>query len=291
MRSLKEKLLKILSERIQHRFRRKLARSYPILATYSFDYASVVINTWGRMEDKELHALADYIFPLISDRAHCLDIGANIGNHALFFKDHFASVQCFEPVPRTFRLLEINAELSDKLHCHMIAASDRSGRAEIIEDPVDSIEASLTAAKPGRDAVTRQPVDVRPLDAFLPDEIASNVGFMKVDVEGHELAALRGCRQIIEASRPVIAFEQFGAGYSDGTFPVVEFLRGLGYEAFYELRDGTPGWLPARLAVAWKIARLLGTGRDSKLAPALITRFEPRHYTLIVATGTPLPPG
>ena len=39
-----------------------------------------------------------------------LDIGANIGNHSLFFSNYFYKVLSFEPHPKIFKVLAINTE-------------------------------------------------------------------------------------------------------------------------------------------------------------------------------------
>ena len=42
------------------------------------------------------------------ENSSCLDIGANIGNHSIFFSKFFKQVLCYEPVELTHKLLEIN---------------------------------------------------------------------------------------------------------------------------------------------------------------------------------------
>jgi FkbM family methyltransferase len=46
-------------------------------------------------------------------------------------------------------------------------------------------------------------VDIRTLDSFC----FTDVGFIKIDVEGHELAVLRGAVQTIHCSKPVLLVE------------------------------------------------------------------------------------
>jgi len=65
------------------------------------------------------------------------------------------------------------------------------------------------------------------LDDYLPFELHSKVGFIKLDVEQHETQALKGAEQIIISSRPIIVFE---AHNFDGPS---EYLKSLDYQYFY----------------------------------------------------------
>src|SRR5690606_11886840 len=56
---------------------------------------------------------------------------------------------------------------------------------------------------PGITRHTEVPVRIAPLDSRGLDE----VDFIKIDVEGHELAVLRGASKTIEENRPVILVE------------------------------------------------------------------------------------
>ena len=60
-----------------------------------------------------------------------LDIGANIGNHSLFFSNYFAKCISFEPNPRTFSVLEINSRLVENIIPMNIGLSDKKGEVEL----------------------------------------------------------------------------------------------------------------------------------------------------------------
>ena len=67
-----------------------------------------------------------------------MDIGANIGNHALYFSDYFRWVHCFEPNPRTFKVLALNAELASNITCFNVGISD-SDRVAHMSTPSSNV--------------------------------------------------------------------------------------------------------------------------------------------------------
>src|SRR5215475_1675190 len=95
--------------------RRDFIRRFPQVACFAFDYISTEIAVHGRFERAELECLSVQLFARMRSRRVCLDVGANIGNHSLVFAQHFARVLAFEPNPRTFKLLAINAELAQNI--------------------------------------------------------------------------------------------------------------------------------------------------------------------------------
>ena len=85
-------------------------------------------------------------------------------------------------------------------------------------------------------------VETRTLDSFHLE----NVGFLKIDVEGHELAVLRGARGTLAANDyPPILFESWRPDREQEGIPAVKlreelfsFMQGLGYK----LEDAPHGY-------------------------------------------------
>jgi FkbM family methyltransferase len=109
------------------------------------------------------------------------------------------------------------------------AASDRPGTADLyVPDAgsavgISSLEAGAGSAVPVR-LVTIDSLDL------------SDVGFIKVDVEGHELPALRGAASTIQRDRPVLLVELEIRIQQIG--PIVTLLESWGYTAFVLPDDG-----------------------------------------------------
>jgi hypothetical protein len=83
------------------------------IAVFANDTIGNAINASGFYEWSELEAIFDFLKPLHEhfNRSLALDIGANIGNHSIYFSRYFKAVHAFEPHPLTYRILDINASL------------------------------------------------------------------------------------------------------------------------------------------------------------------------------------
>lgn len=133
------------------------------------------------------------------------DIGANVGQTAREFLKAFpaARVHAFEPHPTTFRELQ---KLSDpRLRQHNLALGETSGSVtmyEYGETGGASLRNSLapnarTASQFGYQATERS-VACTTLDAFCADQGIDRVDLLKIDVEGFELAVLKGGPKMLE---------------------------------------------------------------------------------------------
>lgn len=162
--------------------------------------SSIVIND-GYYEEATLY----YIQKKYEDRIKgkiILDIGANIGNHSIFFLKHLfpAKVCSFEPVKPTFEILEKNVSinhLEDIIEIHNIAVGDRNYRGTYDTYDLNNI---------GGTSIYEQ--EDGGIDIITIDELnLQNVGFIKIDVEGFEEKVVRGALDTIKRFHPVMLIE------------------------------------------------------------------------------------
>ncbi|GAB4390892.1 FkbM family methyltransferase [Albidovulum sp.] len=260
----------------------------PQLACFAFDLITLYIHLDGRYEDEELTFLEQHIFPQLASRRLCLDIGANIGNHAVAFAPHFERVIAFEPHPRTFALLSLNAGLADNITALNFGASDAAATIRVAQDPLNIAATSVgSALRPGAQIA----FDLRRLDDVAEVTGAGEIGFVKIDVEGHEREALAGAAGLLSRDGPVIAMEVLKSDVADGATPAMNLLRDLGYRHFYELRPGGRfGILPRPIYKLGRALVSLVTGRRPAKALRMreITRLEPRSYLMLICAKSPL---
>lgn len=246
----------------------------PPLAVFAFDHIGRAVTVWGRYERDELELLLDALraHGLLDAGGLCLDIGANIGNHALFFAPHYTQVLAFEPNPRTFALLQLNAMLAANVRCFNVGLSDAAGQARLAV-PADNVGmATLQPGAPGSAVAC----ELQRLDD-LPELDGQRVALVKIDVEGHEAAALRGASRMLRRDRPVVVFEQAAEGLdADGSSAAMQVLRDAGYGRWWTLE-----FLPAGRWRALNLLRRLLFGETHRLVEC--TRLERRFHSMVVA--------
>jgi FkbM family methyltransferase len=204
------------------------------LVVFSFDFIGHHINLDGIFEKGEL----DTAFEWMAQRAEAfngvaIDVGANIGNHSLYFSDFYRQVYSFEPNPRTFKVLQLNSELVSNITCFDVGISDQERAANlniyannIGHSDIASAHTTSTAA-----------IKLKTLDSQI--EPTAKVRLIKFDVEGHEYQAICGSHGIIEKNQPIILFEQLAEEIRNGTSDVIELLRSYGYSNFATVKQST----------------------------------------------------
>jgi FkbM family methyltransferase len=249
-----------------------LRQGKPRLVCFAFDQITLKVHIDGRFEDAELTALEQLVFPKLPKSGVCLDIGANIGNHSVVFGGHFAKVHAFEPNPKVFQALRINAGLRDTIMVWNLGCSDTAAEIEVIENPMNLGSTGIGVAG-GRIAGETVHFQVLPLDQhdFLAPE--DKLAFVKIDVEGHETQVIRGASRLLARDLPVVAIEIHRDKIANGTNETLEALYALGYKHLYEVtrRRGL-----ANLNPFWRTA----------VVP--VPRLAQRSYSMLLVTATPL---
>lgn len=137
------------------------------------------------------------------------DVGANVGAYTLLFGQWVGErgrVFAFEPQPEIFAGLAAHVALN-RLDASVVpiraAVGERVATADLVV-PATAGEARLaTLADASNPAVLTQPTSVVSLDTFCEThQVRPDV--IKVDVEGWELAVLRGARRLL-ARHPAVA--------------------------------------------------------------------------------------
>jgi len=143
---------------------------------------------------------------LLSASDTVIDVGANIGNHTLFFSRCVGAegrVLAFEPQRFLFQILCANALLGrhQNVWPYRLAVGDKEGRVEV---PVPNYERPNNFGGYSLSFDTfKEEGDITSLDAIAP----AQCHLIKIDVEGMELQVLKGAVSTIERTRPFLYFE------------------------------------------------------------------------------------
>lgn len=151
-----------------------------------------------------------------------LDIGANVGNYSLEIKsvNPIPEVYAFEPSKMTFSTLVHNTE-NTGIHCVNVGFGERIQVTKLYFDAPKSGLASLSKRNLDHFKINfgmSEDVQILTLDYWLAtNKIKENL-VVKMDIEGHELFALKGAQAALKSRIKVLQFEFGGANVSSTTF-------------------------------------------------------------------------
>ena len=178
----------------------------------------------------EPHVLAG-LGAALPPRATFFDVGANIGQTAMFLANNYPSarVVAFEPVSTTFATLTRLTSDMANVECFRLGVSDVPGVLTMSATPDSQINRVVETA--ASDAVTER-VACTTLDAFAAERGIADVFLIKTDTEGHDVAVLAGARRLLETSVRAVFCETGIRPDDDEHTPLVEVQELLGRSGF-----------------------------------------------------------
>jgi FkbM family methyltransferase len=162
-----------------------------------------------------------------------LDVGANIGNHSLFFSKKFDSVVSFEPMASNCLLLKANLFLNQIKNVTLIekALSNQISKMGVFYDNPKNTN-NIICALNERDE-NQIIVEVAIGDEEIEKlSLKKKIGLIKIDVEGHEPFVIEGLRKPISSHQPIIFWEAFNRLEAEKT---KNLLEKMDYGYFYHL--------------------------------------------------------
>lgn len=187
---------------------------------------------------------------LVREGMTVFDVGANVGYYTLQAAARVGprgQVHAFEPVSITFQKLLANLRLNDfrNVVANRCSVSDREGHADLyLADPSNLGASSIYPIAQGQ-AVERVPSIT--LDTYVEQAGLPAVHVVKIDVEGSELAVLRGMTGVLRRSEVQLLVEVSERTLkSEGAAPadLVEYLRPFGFSPFRITRRGPTPMAP-----------------------------------------------
>jgi FkbM family methyltransferase len=181
-------------------------------------------DQWSEIEEDVLPAVVD------PARA-AVDVGAHVGSYTVRLATIAPRVLAFEPDGQLAAFLQRAAP--DNVSVSSDALSDTAGWKTFrvpVEEGHESVTLGSLAPLESESTIDRQ-VRTTTLDALADEDI----GFVKVDVEGHELEVLAGGRDLVSRCRPVFLLE---ANDADDVARLGSFFDSLDYAGFFIHPDG-----------------------------------------------------
>ncbi len=160
------------------------------------------------------------------------DGGANVGEFSLLLRENYpkARIFAFEPNNTPYEKLQINSK-DKNIEIFMAGLSSSNKEAEIFTNPDNtskygSIYKSVLTEIHHQKNVQGKKIELVTLDGFCQKNNIDNIDFLKLDIEGHEVEALRGGENLLKAGKiKVIQFE----------FNAVNIISRIFLKDFYDL--------------------------------------------------------
>lgn len=161
----------------------------------------------------------------------CLDIGTNIGQHAIFMSlvASEGTIYAFEPLKLLVNQINdsINKNNIKNIQVNNFGLSNISGTQNVY---LDNLNIGRTTFDIRKEAASIEKAEIKIFDEWWEDR--SRVDFLKMDVEGYEYYALKGMKNMLEKYHPTMLIEFTPLFYKKMDIrseDILNFIWDLGY--------------------------------------------------------------
>jgi FkbM family methyltransferase len=190
----------------------------------------------------------------------CIDIGGHSGDTAIPMMARCRStVLTVEPNPVIIPYLELNCAVNQHLGKFVIATEAVSSQSSdslvfgdhqngmcnggILSDTWDDETARKIAGMTG-ETITISGMTLEDMcNKYLTPEDIDNIGFVKIDTEGHEIEIIRSSKDFLAKHKPILFTEWFFAYSDKDTAELFRVIDEAGYVAHYPetMQPADPG--------------------------------------------------
>lgn len=195
------------------------------MKTFEFLYNSNPVKIWLYEDDDSISVsiqknktfyeseILEFLLKNFPDHEDVFDVGANIGNHTLFFSIFLSynHIHSFEPHHLNFEILQKNTESLKNCTIYPIALSDYNGFCSLTTETYTKVQ--LRRKMPpmffknmGMFGINSKVGDIptKTIDSLRSE---TKITLLKIDVEEHELQVLSGAYETMTKDRPVLFIE------------------------------------------------------------------------------------
>jgi len=229
--------------------------------------SAFVLREWAEPELK-------YLDELLTPGANFIDCGANIGIYTARgagIVGPRGRVIAVEPSAVSFRRLQRNIELNGFFQVSLVnkAISDTETLARLYHADGGPVSFSLVP----KSETDFEEVRTTTIDTLVEESKLDHVDCIKLDVEGVEVPALHGAREVLLRFNPAIIFERTSPGQKRQAMmeDISSLLLSLGYRIYYYVGTSCS-------ETNYKSPNLVGIHPEAnKPVPAFLKPWPPSH--------------
>ena len=172
-----------------------------------------------------------------------LDIGVYRGIYSYQLSKNFKMVHSFEPNPLLFPYLDKNLKkIIENLNLYNLALSDKDGETKlkipvrsssIFKSNIEELyKLGAASIHPNKTFNDFKEINVKKMKLDNIN-IGNKIGFIKIDVEGHEYEVIEGGKKTILENKPVLLIEIEKRHSNRSVDDSINHINKLGYKSYY----------------------------------------------------------
>lgn len=227
-------------------FFRLLAPRGEDLITYAYQEAGI-LNFGDEETTGERYALEQVVRQYLPKNAVIFDVGANVGHYSELLCDLFpdARIFSFEPNPKVCTALRerVAGRTNVTVEEYGLGAENGSRAtlysfAELPHSELGTMRREALALYDVEDKIDEMEVGLTTVDAYCGERAIPRVHFLKIDVEGYELAVLEGAREMLARNAIDLIQFEFNEGNIFSRVFLKDFYEILHDYDLYRIKDG-----------------------------------------------------